>query len=201
MPSAAVKSISPLFPSNIPISTVPLSIARLEKYRATFWGRLPAWRPHGNPGWLRHLYSHAGRFRPGARRRSVPDHRDLCQLDRKWPAVTFFPQSLPRFHRQRYRSFAGRQRISLKHSNGRIHQYSVTLERQIKDVGLRLTYTGSRDIGLNYLINIDKPQPSLAPFAQSSLPYPQYTSASYWRSNGEKSSTRSRLKRNEKWGN
>lgn len=72
----------------------------------------------------------------------------------------------------------------LSTANGRIHQYSVTLERQIKNIGLRATYTGSRDIGLNYSINLDKPMPGLAPFTTALLPYPQYTSASYWRSNG-----------------
>ena len=54
--------------------------------------------------------------------------------------------------------------------NGRIHQFNLTLERQMKDIGLRLTYTGSRSRGLNYNIQIDKPQPSLIHFTQSRRP-------------------------------
>lgn len=68
--------------------------------------------------------------------------------------------------------------------NGRIHQFNFTLERQFKDVGLRLSYTGSRSRGLNYSIQIDKPQPSLIPFTQSRRPYPQFVGASYARHDG-----------------
>jgi hypothetical protein len=70
-------------------------------------------------------------------------------------------------------------------SNGKIHQYNVTIERQFKDVGLRLSYVGSHDYGMNYGISINKPAPSLIPFTASRRPYPQFTSASYYRSNGE----------------
>ena len=79
-------------------------------------------------------------------------------------------------------SFTG---YPLDTSNGRIHQFNLTLERQVKDVGLRITYLGSRNRGMNYLISIDKPQPSLTPFSASREPYPQFASGSYWRSNGE----------------
>jgi len=70
-------------------------------------------------------------------------------------------------------------------SDGKIHQYNVTIEHQIKDVGLRLSYVGSHDYGMNYLININKPLPSTIPFTASRRPYPQIITGSYWRSNGE----------------
>jgi len=79
-------------------------------------------------------------------------------------------------------SFTG---YPLDTSNGRIHQFNATMERQIKDIGLRLTYVGSRNRGMNYSIGIDKPQPGLLPFTASMRPWPQFTSGSYWRSNGE----------------
>jgi hypothetical protein len=79
-------------------------------------------------------------------------------------------------------SFTG---YPLDTSNGRIHQFNLTLERQIKDIGLRLTYLGSRNRGMNYSIGIDKPQPGLIPFSQSRQPFPQFVSGTYWRSNGE----------------
>ena len=68
--------------------------------------------------------------------------------------------------------------------NGRIHQFNLTLERQLKDVGLRLSYTGSRSRGLNYFIQINKPEPSSIPFAQSRRPYPQFVGAGYARHDG-----------------
>src|SRR5581483_7026822 len=70
-------------------------------------------------------------------------------------------------------------------SNGMIHQFNVTVERQFKDTGLRLSYVGVRDYGMNYQISINKPQPSLIPFTQSRRPYPQFQTINYYRSNGE----------------
>ena len=69
-------------------------------------------------------------------------------------------------------------------NNGRIHQFNLTLERQVKDIGLRLSYFGSRSRGLNYNIQIDKPQPSLIPFTQARRPYPQFVGATYARNDG-----------------
>jgi hypothetical protein len=68
--------------------------------------------------------------------------------------------------------------------NGRIHQFSLTVERQIKDVGLRVSYQGSRSRGMNYNVSVNKPQPSLTLFAQSRRPYPQFVNATFARSDG-----------------
>jgi hypothetical protein len=70
-------------------------------------------------------------------------------------------------------------------SNGKIHQYNVTVEQQFKEIGFRLSYVGSHDYGMNYGISINKPAPSLIPFTADRRPYPQFTSASYFRNNGE----------------
>jgi hypothetical protein len=69
--------------------------------------------------------------------------------------------------------------------NGHIHQFNFTLERQLRDIGFRLSYQGSRSRGLNYNININKPQPSLTPFNQNRRPYPQFVNATYARTDGE----------------
>jgi hypothetical protein len=68
--------------------------------------------------------------------------------------------------------------------NGRIHQFNLTLERQLRNVGLRLSYQGSRSRGLNYSLNINKPQPSLIAFAQNRRPYTQFVGATYVRTDG-----------------
>lgn len=59
-------------------------------------------------------------------------------------------------------------------SLGRIQQYDATYEREINKIGLRASYLGSRSSDLNYLVNIDLPQPSTTPFTSSRLPYPQF---------------------------
>lgn len=69
--------------------------------------------------------------------------------------------------------------------NGWIEQFNVTIERQIRNVGFRLAYIGSRDYGLNYEnLNINKPMPSTTPFAQSRRPFPQFVNATFSQTNG-----------------
>ncbi len=69
-------------------------------------------------------------------------------------------------------------------SLGKIQQFSGTYEREIGNIGLRASYVGSRSSGLNYLVNIDLPQPSTIPFTSSRLPYPQFVQAFYTYYNG-----------------
>lgn len=73
----------------------------------------------------------------------------------------------------------------LNASNGRIHQFNVSLEHQIHDIGLRLSYIGSRSRGLNYSLSTNKPQPSMIPFSPDRRPYPQFVNTAYFRSDGE----------------
>jgi hypothetical protein len=68
--------------------------------------------------------------------------------------------------------------------NGMIHQFNLSIEREIAKFGLRGSYIGSRSRGLNYLIALNKPQPSLIPFAASRRPYPQYVGVGYNYSDG-----------------
>jgi hypothetical protein len=68
--------------------------------------------------------------------------------------------------------------------NGRIHQFNFSIERQVKDIGIRISYVGARDRGLNYNTNINKPQASLTPFNQNRRPYPQFVGVTYGRSDG-----------------
>lgn len=62
----------------------------------------------------------------------------------------------------------------LQTDNGSIHQFNLTVEQQVGDLGFRLSYIGSRSRGLNYNLAINKPQPSLTTFTQARRPYPQF---------------------------
>ncbi len=68
--------------------------------------------------------------------------------------------------------------------NGLIHQFNISLERQIADMGFRLSYIGSRNRDMNYSIGTNKPQPSLIPFDDSRRPYPQFVGTTVYRTNG-----------------
>ena len=69
-------------------------------------------------------------------------------------------------------------------NNGKIHQFNFSVERQIKDIGIRLSYVGARDRGLNYNVNINKPVASLIPFTQSRRPYTQFVGVTIDRNDG-----------------
>lgn len=86
--------------------------------------------------------------------------------------------------------------------NGKIHQFNVSLEQEIHNVGLRLSYVGSRNRGMNYgmpslnlgitstgaspgYLDLNKPQASLNEFSDASRVYPQFVSTYYDRTNGE----------------
>ncbi|MBM3738519.1 MAG: TonB-dependent receptor [Acidobacteria bacterium] len=61
--------------------------------------------------------------------------------------------------------------------NGYLQQFSLTIERQFRDIGLRATYVGTRGTGMNYTLNINKPRPSETAFAQARRPFPQFINA------------------------
>jgi len=69
--------------------------------------------------------------------------------------------------------------------NGAIHQFNVTLEKDVRRIALRASYIGSRSKGLNYALATNKPQPSLTPFVASRRPYPQFVGTTFWQSDGK----------------
>jgi len=68
--------------------------------------------------------------------------------------------------------------------NGQIHQFNVSVERQVADIGFRLSYIGSRNRNMNYGIGTNMPEPSLIPFSDDRRPYPQFVGTSVYRTNG-----------------
>jgi hypothetical protein len=72
----------------------------------------------------------------------------------------------------------------LETDNGTIHQYNFSVERELGNVGFRASYIGSRSIGLNYNVGINKPQASNIPFTQSRRPWPEFVGVTVARSDG-----------------
>jgi Carboxypeptidase regulatory-like domain len=69
--------------------------------------------------------------------------------------------------------------------DGTVHQFNVSVERQVHDIGIRLSYVGSRSRGLNYNLSTNKPRPSLIPFTAARRPYPQFVGTTEVREDGE----------------
>ena len=70
--------------------------------------------------------------------------------------------------------------------NGIIHEFSVSVERQVHSFGLSVSYVGDRGKGLNYAVaQTDIPQPSTTAFVASSKPYTQFVTTAFWETNGQ----------------
>jgi hypothetical protein len=64
--------------------------------------------------------------------------------------------------------------------NSYAQQYSLSLERELtRDIGLRVSYIGSKGTQLPYERNVNQPPASTTPFAQARRPYPQYSNITY----------------------
>jgi hypothetical protein len=71
------------------------------------------------------------------------------------------------------------------HTNeGVLRQYNLTLERQIGTFGLRASFLGMNGTGMNYSLNINKPQASTIPFMNSRRPWPQFNTVTAYRNDG-----------------
>jgi hypothetical protein len=76
--------------------------------------------------------------------------------------------------------------LPLDTTNGTIRQFNVTMEREVKTLGLRMSYIGMRSSGLSYgTYNMNKPRPSTDTFTQSMRPYPLFNSVSVFGSDGK----------------
>jgi hypothetical protein len=73
----------------------------------------------------------------------------------------------------------------LETRDGAVHQFNLSLERQIGSIGIRLSYVGSRSVGMNYNLSTNKPQPSLIPFTAARRPYAQFVGTTDVRDDGE----------------
>ena len=65
-------------------------------------------------------------------------------------------------------------KVDLKNSYSQ--QWSLSLEREISDVGLRLSYIGTKATNLTYQRQLNVPAPSTTPFTNNRRPFPQFGS-------------------------
>jgi hypothetical protein len=70
--------------------------------------------------------------------------------------------------------------ISPRLLNAYVQQYSLTLERALtRDLGIRVSYSGSKATQLIYKRNVNQPLPSTTPFKQAARPYPIFNNIIY----------------------
>jgi hypothetical protein len=99
------------------------------------------------------------------------------------PAPTlFFPNPFPSNSTIPGQDIQG---YPMQTDNGVVRQYNLSVEQEWRDMGFRISYIGSRSTGINYNLNINKPQPSTTPFVSSRQPFPQFRNVTVTRDDGE----------------
>jgi hypothetical protein len=203
IPPGTEDKVRPLYPKSITLATGQVA---QDPDNANFAPRLGvAWRPLGENTVIRAGYGlyteylgRYGRLNTGGPFEISENYVNEI-VDGK-PLLSFpnpFPASLERA-RIPSQSFTG---YPVDTQNGRIHQFNVTVERQVRDIGFRLSYAGSRSRDMNYSIAINKPEPSLIPFTASRRPWPQFSGGSYYRNNGAANFNALTLQGQRKLGN
>ena len=70
--------------------------------------------------------------------------------------------------------------ISPRLLNANVQQYSLTVEREIsRDIGIRVSFNGSKASQLIYKRNVNQPLPSTTAFKQAARPYPTFNNIVY----------------------
>jgi hypothetical protein len=74
--------------------------------------------------------------------------------------------------------------LPMNTNEGVIRQYNFTAERQVGNLGFRLSLVGLQSGNQNYTLNINKPKAGLTKWTAAMNPYPQFSSASVIRNDG-----------------
>jgi len=186
IPSGTESKVRPLYPRNITIATGDVT---QNPDTTNFAPRIGvAWRPWGDNTVVRGGYGLYNETLGRYSRLNAAGPFEIAEtynntIQNGVPLFAFpnpFPSSsasaaIPS------QSFTG---YPLDTKNGQIHQFNVTVEQQVGDTGLRLSYVGSRSRNMNYSLAINKPEPSLTTFTQSRRPWPQFVGGNYFRNNG-----------------
>jgi hypothetical protein len=186
VPQSGLSHISPLYPSNINIVTgnpIPSADKHNFRPRASFAYRINdktvirgaygefsesfgynSWLNNGGPYQITQTYTN-----------TITNGVPLLQ----WPNAFPSSLSLAAIPNQSITAYP------MKQDFGAIRQFNVTMEREVRNFGLRLSYQGTRGSGLNYSLNVDKPPASTTPFASSMYPYFPFTGVTVYRQDGQ----------------
>lgn len=180
VPQDALKSVSPLYPKTISLVTGQVQPdAELSNIRPRV-GIAYRWRDRsvirGGYGVFTEQIGYFDRLQGGGPFEISETYFNA--IENGQPRFTFpnpFPSNLAAatVPSQSVRGYPVRTR------NGAIHQFNLSIEQQIRDLGFRISYIGSRSRNLNYALNINKPQPSTIPFSQSRRPFAQFVGTTW----------------------
>lgn len=72
-----------------------------------------------------------------------------------------------------------------KWNSGTIHQYNLSIEKEVKKIGLRASYIGSRGQGLSFSYGANVPKASTMEYSSSRKPFPQFSGVTFFSNEGK----------------
>lgn len=191
VPASQLSAVSPAYPSTINVSTGPVTI---NPYKRNLRPRLGFAYRFGEKTVIRGAYGqYTMPYNTGPLEQySFAQGTGPFQIAENYNNIISngaplfqFPNAFPSTGGNAVVAAQSVTGYPLNLHNGVVHEFNVTVERQIGGNGIRVTYLGTRSRSLPYNLNINLPQPSLLPFTPSRNPYPQFLSASFLEQNGE----------------
>ncbi len=193
VPDKGLSQVNPYFPSNIPIETASKAgypaDSLLDFHKGYFQPRFGfAYKPtnSGNTV-IRGAYGIYGNlvYRPiGRNMGGGPFAGSATFINDIVNGSPLF--SFPQPFLSSAIGAAGTQNVQGKNPHMKVpytQQWNVTVEQQIRDVGFRVSYVGTRSVSLIYARNLNQLAPSTTPFSASRRPYPAYNQV-IWADNG-----------------
>lgn len=191
VPAATIGKVSPLFASTgIPVVAGKVtSSSKMNNFRprvSAAYRITPTFVVRGGYGAFTErigyfsLYSGAGPFAIAETYQNQP-----CASTSNCPKPQFeFPNPFPQDLSKATVPSQSAAIFPTQASNGTLHQFNVTAEKEYKQNGFRISYVGIRGTGLNYSLNINKPQPSTTVFNVSSRPFQKFVTVTEYRADG-----------------
>jgi hypothetical protein len=184
VPKGTLSKISPLYPSNIAVAegnVVPSADLKNFRPRLSVAYRLTSTLVlRGGYGAYTEripyftLATNGGPFQIAETYQNQPGQ----------PPTFVFPNPFPNNTKLATVASQSTSELPSQASNGVIHQFNITVEKETRNIGLRASYIGIYGRGLNYSLNINLPPPSLTPFSVTERPFPQFVNVTQYRSNG-----------------
>jgi Carboxypeptidase regulatory-like domain/TonB dependent receptor len=185
IPKGTESRVSPLYPTNIKIVTGDV---RQHASNKNFVPRIGfAYRLNdktsirGGYGMFTETLGRYSRLQGGGPFQIAETYQNVIEGGK--PAFTF-PNPFPTTLTGARIPSQGITGYPLETNNGKIHQFNLTLEREWRKTGFRLSYVGSRNRGMNYGVGVNTPPPSLIPFTTDRRVYPQFNSATWYQWDG-----------------
>ncbi len=184
VPKGTLSKISPLYPSNIAVAegnVVPSSDLKNFRPRFSVAYRLsPSLVLRGGYGSFTEripyftLATNGGPFQIAETYQNQPGQ----------PPLFVFPNPFPSNIKLATVASQSTSELPAHANNGTINQFNVTLEKEMRNIGLRASYIGTYSSGLNYSLNVNLPPPGLIPFTVNARPFPQFVNVTQYRSDG-----------------